>query len=155
MRDRDFVIYAMASLFVLGASLLFGTCEVHAQPAAPVTALEAGDTAPFRGMLLLDEDLLAWRREIERLRFEVQLVDQRCEALRSADDELDLARATAAAERQALQDRLWSERVADLIRDRDAAREREGPRWWQRGALWLPIGLVVGLVTGIVVIARH
>lgn len=149
MGDRDFLTWAGLLLTVIAAVLLFGTCDVQAQD---VAALEIGQPAPFTGFLLPDEDLLAWRREIERLRFEVRLIDERCIALRRADDELDAARATASEERTALSDRLWSERTADLIRERDAARAKEGPRWWQRGALWLPIGLVVGLVTGVIVI---
>lgn len=143
--------------FVLVVDLVFGcgACVACSMAGAQsITALERDERAPFAGMLILDDELVAWRREIERLRFELVLLQQRADALRVSDAELAAVRERAGAERLALRERLWTERAATLTRERDEARAHRGPRWWQRGALWLPVGIVVGLVTGAVLVAR-
>lgn len=140
------VQFVMIMVVVIAGILLTGTCLARAQ----VTPLEAGASAPRAGMLIPDDRLIAWRHEIERLRFELQLATERCAMLRAADDQLDAARQLAADEQAALRERLWGDRVRELTEERNQARARQGPRWWQRGAVWLPVGLVAGLVTGLV-----
>lgn len=132
---------------VIISVLVTGTCLARAQ----VTALEVGAPAPYQGMLVPDERLIAWRREIERLRFELQLATERCAMLRAADTQLDAARELAARQQADLRERLWGDRVRTLTEERNEARAKQGPRWWQRGAVWLPVGLVVGIVAGVII----
>lgn len=143
-RAARFILASILVLFVgCGAAL------AHAQDPAPrIVALDAGEAAPFEGMLIPDDELIAWRREIERLRNELVLIQQRADALRAADAVLADARSRAGDERLALREALWTERATDLTRERDEARAQRGPRWWQRGALWLPVGIVAGIVGG-------
>lgn len=139
------------ALFVALSSCLACVPHCHGQD---IVALDATEPAPFTGMLIPDDELIAWRREIERLRFELLLLQQRADAMRVADAALSAAHVAAGTERLELRERLWTERATELTRERNAARARQGPRWWQRGSLWLPVGLVVGLIAGVVAGSR-
>lgn len=148
-----------ALVFLVTTFVIFTGCAASlagAQaPRLRIVALDSGTPAPYAGMLVPDDELVAWRREIERLRFEVELARQRADALRAADAVLAEARARAGDERLALSTELWTRRAADLTRERDEARAKRGPRWWQRGALWLPIGFIVGGSVVAIVEARR
>lgn len=146
-----------ALVFLVALFALFVGCGVslvHAQGGPRIVALEDHEAAPFAGMLIPDDELVAWRREIERLRFELVLIQQRADALRAADATLAEASRRVGDERLALREELWTERATSLTRERDEARSRQGPRWWQRGSLWFPVGLAVGAVIGVVAATR-
>lgn len=143
-RLRDW-IFATFVAFILALSAPVHA-PVHAQEPAFV-ALEAGQPAPHAGLLILDDVAVRWRQEIERLRFEIGLNEQRIASMRLAHDEAIAAHEEASRARLALHDELWGQRATDLReaaeqarRERDEARRREGPRWYQRPGLWFALG---------------
>jgi len=125
--------------------------DVSLPSAGEVLALDAGERAPHAGMLVLDDDLFALQSELAgarlRLTADAQLAAQVLEA-RLAQER---ARTTAAEERVQLHDGLWSGRQRELL-ERVALAERRAERqWWEHPALWVVIGLVVG-VAGVVAV---
>lgn len=133
-------------------AMLANTCNAKAQD--DIVALERADPAPFAGMLVPDDVLMAWRHEIERLRFELDLTTRRNADVSAADAALCAARIEALEDTIELRERLWNERAAELTVERDRARAERGPRWWQRGGFWLPVGVVIGAVTTAVIATR-
>lgn len=109
-----------------------------------ILALEAGERAPRAGMLIADDDLALWRREIERLTYRLAAtvaLDAQTLELRLDQER---ARAAAAEERATLRDELWRTRAEELGRSLTESRGREGPRWFEQPMLWTVVGAILG-----------
>lgn len=133
-----------ASTTVLFLLLLTLPARVVGQPeeggARRVTAVRAGDRAPFDGMLVLTEDLVDLRLDLtsceQRLRLDVQAERDRFEVLL----QVERAATTAERERRELRDRLWAERAAEQAREVAALRRDARPSLWEQPLLWFAAG---------------
>lgn len=153
-----------ALLLLLIAVATFGLIECSHEPAfaqdvAPlvvpdvqlpasheILALDSGDRAPRDGMLINDEDLVAWRQRIEQLTFQLAALrelDSRTLALRLDEER---ARTGAATDRASLRDELWRQRAAELSASLATAQAQaaRGPAWYDAPILWTLIGAVLG-----------
>lgn len=129
--------------------------DVQLPVTGEILALDSGDRAPHAGMLIADEDLVAWRQAIERLTYRlvatVALDAQTCD-LRVHED---ASRTAAATDRLTLHDELWTQRATDLSTALAESRSRQGPAWYEQPLLWVVVGAilggaVVGLIAGAV-----
>ena len=111
-----------------------------------IVALDQGERAPFAGMLVLDEDLVRWRHEIERLTF--QLDSERTLAAAVLDSRIAMERANtqAAESRLELHTELWRAEAERLAAQ--AARQDE---WWRSPVLWFSVGVLVAVVAVVAV----
>lgn len=121
-----------------------------------ILALDAGERAPHDGMLIADEDLVAWRQAIERLTFQLAALrelDARTLALRLDEER---ARTRAAEERVTLRDELWRDRAQELATALSAAQAQRGPAWYEQPLLWVVVGAILGgAVVGLVAAALN
>lgn len=116
-----------------------------------IVALDARQPAPYAGMLFPDDVAIARQQELQRLQFELGLAAERAARMAEINAEAIRVHDQAAAERLQLREELWTARANELRqqveearRERDQARRRQGPRWWQRPGLWFAVGLVAG-----------
>lgn len=113
---------------------------------APIVALDQGEKAPRAGMLIGQDDLVAWRLEIERLRYELDAVKDLHRDQTRVRHELCLERIDAREEAQEVREELWRKRAAELgaqVKEaRAAAREAAKRGWWEHPALWASVGVV-------------
>lgn len=125
--------------------------EVTIPETHPIVALDANERAPRDGMLIDDDDLVAWRHEIERLRYElgahVSLAAATCD-LRVHEEQ---SRTGAAQAEMALHESLWTARAQELTTALATARGREGPAWYEQPVLWTIVGAILGgAVVGVI-----
>lgn len=115
-------------------------------PGGEILALEQGERAPRPGMLIGDEDLVAWRQTIERLSYQLAAERALAGQLLTARLEMERARTRAAEERLTLHETLWRQRAEELSRDLARARADSGPSWYESPILWFAGGVVVTVV---------
>jgi hypothetical protein len=140
----------------------FAIAQAPASPQAPppvpeaqlpalgqTEALDAGERAPWAGMLVRDDDLFGLQSALMTCRFTLAS-DQRLAAqVLDARLEQERARTAAATESAALHDRLWSERADQLAAQVLAAQRSAERQWWESPPLWFAVGLVVATAAAV------
>lgn len=153
-------------LLAIAFLITVSTCTAHAQALVvpplvlpdvslpmthPIVDLDANDRAPRAGMLIDDDDLVAWRHEIERLRYELGAHQSLAIATCDLRVHEEVLRTTAASAELALHESLWTARVVELTAQLATARDREGPAWYEQPVLWTIVGAVLGgAVVGVI-----
>lgn len=113
-------------------------------------ALDAGERAPWAGMLMRDADVFAIQSSA--LTCQLTLASERTLAQRILESRItqEHARTVAAEESAQLHDRLWRDRAEQLARELAAAQARASDiatsPW-----LWGAIGLVVGVAVSLAI----
>lgn len=144
-------IRGMRLVLIFVATLFLGLCSDSVYAAeeaaeASIVALDQGEKAPRAGMLIGQEDLVTWRLEIERLRYELDAVKDLHLDQTRVRKELCLERIDAREEAQRVREELWRERAAELgaqVKEaRAAARAAAKRGWWEHPALWASVGVI-------------
>jgi hypothetical protein len=119
--------------------------DVQLPVTGEILALDAGDRAPHAGMLILDDDLVAWRQTIERLAYRLGAtiaMDAQTLSLRLDQEH---ARTTACEERVSLRDELWRARATELGAALATSQAHANDRgFWESPLLWTIVGAVLG-----------
>ena len=113
-----------------------------------IAALRAGQRAPWAGLLIVQEDLVRWRLEIERLRFRLRVDVEALTARHGVELQLMEGRVTAERERTDLHDTLWQDRANGLAAELAAERVTE---WYEHPTLWYVLGAVTVVVVVVAV----
>ena len=157
-------MWKMLGIAIVTLACSFATSSASAQPTAPATsaatslpeigetvALEAGQRAPWVGMLVRDVDLFELQSQALSLRLQMTNArDLLSEAIAGRARLLEQAGETC-QERVDLYSSLWRARVDELRFALDESRRREGPEWYEHPTLWFAVGALIagGLAVGV------
>jgi hypothetical protein len=123
-----------------------------------ILPLHRGQTAPQDGLLIGAADLLGIQQGYERMRFLLGLTTQRDAEVCDVRVQVEHARTSAAEERLALHDELWTARQTELVAA-VAAAQAQAQHAAERSvfdspALWFAIGILVATVAFVAVSVR-
>ena len=123
-----------------------------------ILPLRRGTPAPQDGLLIAASDLLGIQQSYERMRFLLGLTTQRDAEVCDVRVQVEHARTSAAEERLALHDELWTARQAELVAAVAAAQaqaQHAGERgFFDQPAVWFAIGILVSTIAFIAVSVR-
>ncbi len=117
--------------------------------AGQIVALRLRQPAPFAGLLIEQDDLVRWRLEIERLRFELDAERRRAAAELEVHRGLFERHLALSNDRLTLVQSLWEERATELQQSLQQALERAERDLWEQPGFSVAIGLAIGLVLGV------
>jgi len=123
-----------------------------------ILPLHRGTPAPQDGLLIGAADLIGIQQGYERMRFLLGLTTQRDAEVCDVRVQVEHARTSAAEERLALHDELWTARQAELVAAVAAAQAQAQHaaerQWYEAEALWFAIGILVSTVAFVAVSVR-
>lgn len=111
----------------------------------PLRLVIQGDRAPFTGILILQDDLVNWRVEIEALREQIRLAEIRHTDRTAALADLWAVRVQAEVDRRLLHEEMWRDRAEELAQNLRAERNQRS-RWFRNPAIMLVLGMATGAV---------
>jgi anti-sigma-K factor RskA len=100
-------------------------------------------------MLIREDDLFGLQSGLMTCRFSLASGERLQAQILDARLAEERARTVAATESAALHDQLWQARADQLAQQLVAAQRSAERGWWESGALWFAIGLVVAAAVGV------